>query len=214
MIFRLLPSLLICVCLAADAQETDIRRDATVNAVEQVMPSVVNIATKGKEPVRNIFDQFQRQMLNQPLYNEVVSQGSGVVIDDTGYLLTNFHVIRDADEIQIQFVNGTNVYEATVVKTDAKTDVALLKIKAGPNQKFHAIKMAKEDDLLLGETVLAMGNPLGLGGSVTKGIATARGNARSSELAANRRAHQSRKQRRPPSELAGRTHRHQRGGAE
>jgi serine protease Do len=161
---------MICLCLAAGAQETDIRRDATVNAVEQVMPSVVNIATKGKEPVRNIFDQFQRQMLHQPLYDEVVSQGSGVVIDDSGYLLTNFHVINGADEIQVQFVNGTNIYEATVVKSDAKTDVALLKIKASPNQKFHAIKLAREDDLLLGETVLAMGNPLGLGGSVTKGI--------------------------------------------
>lgn len=170
MSFKALLSLLVCSCLTTGAQETDIRRDATVNAVEQVMPSVVNIATKGKEPVRNIFDQFQRQMLNQPLYNEVSSQGSGVVIDDNGYLLTNFHVIRDADEIQVQFVNGTNIYEATVVKSDAKTDVALLKIKAGPNQKFRAIKLAKEDDLLLGETVLAMGNPVGLGGSVTKGI--------------------------------------------
>jgi len=170
MSFNLLLSLLVCFSLAAGAQETDIRRDATVNAVEQVMPSVVNIATKSQRPVRDIFDQFQRQMLNQPLYDEIVSQGSGVVIDENGYLLTNFHVIRDADEIQVQFVNGTNVFEATVVKADAKTDVALLKIKAGPNQKFHAIKLAKEDDLLLGETVLAMGNPLGLGGSVTKGI--------------------------------------------
>lgn len=167
---RFLPAFLICICLAAGAEETDIRRDAAVNAVEQVLPCVVNIATKSKEPVRNIFDQFQRQMLNQPLYNEVVSQGSGVVIDASGYLLTNFHVIRDADEIQVQFVNGTNIYEATVVKSDEKTDVALLKIKAPANQKFRAIKMAKEDDLLLGETVLAMGNPLGLGGSVTKGI--------------------------------------------
>jgi len=170
MSFKLLLSLLVCFSLAAGAQETDIRRDATVNAVEQVMPSVVNIATKSQRPVRDIFDQFQRQMLNQPLYDEIVSQGSGVVIDENGYLLTNFHVIRDADEIQVQFVNGTNVFEATVVKADAKTDVALLKIKAGPNQKFHAIKLAREDDLLLGETVLAMGNPLGLGGSVTKGI--------------------------------------------
>jgi len=170
MSFKLSTSLLLCLCFAAGAQETDIRRDATVNAVEQVMPSVVNIATKGKKPVRDVFDQFQRQMLNQPMYDEVVSQGSGVVIDDSGYLLTNFHVINGADEIQVQFVNGTNIYEATVVKTDAKTDVALLKIEPRPGQKFHAIKMAKEDDLLLGETVLAMGNPLGLGGSVTKGI--------------------------------------------
>src|SRR6185312_5485352 len=110
---RFLPFFLICLCLGASAEETDIRRDATVNAIEQVMPSVVNIATKGKEPVRNMFDQLQRQMLNQPLYNEFMSLGSGVVIDENGYLLTNFHVIRNADQIQVQFVNGTNVYEAT-----------------------------------------------------------------------------------------------------
>jgi serine protease Do len=167
---RFLPLFLICLCLGAGAEETDIRRDATVNAIEQVMPSVVNIATKGREPVRNVFEQFQRQALNQPLYNEFMAAGSGVVIDDSGYLLTNFHVVRNADQIQVQFVNGTNVYEATVVKSDAKADVALLKLKAPPGQRFHAIKWAKEDDLLLGETVLALGNPLGFGGTVTKGI--------------------------------------------
>jgi S1-C subfamily serine protease len=104
------------------------------------------------------------------LYNEFIAAGSGVVIDDSGYLLTNFHVVRDAQQIQVQFINGTNIYEATVVKSDAKADVALLKLKAPPGQKFHAIKLAKEDDLLLGETVLALGNALGWGGSVTKGI--------------------------------------------
>lgn len=168
--FRFLPFFLICLCLGAGAEEPDIRRDATVTAIEQVMPSVVNIATKGREPVRDPFEQFQRQVLNQPLYNEFIAAGSGVVIDDSGYLLTNFHVVRDAQQIQVQFVNGTNIYEATVVKSDAKADVALLKLKAPPGQKFHAIKWAKEDDLLLGETVLALGNPLGFGGTVTRGI--------------------------------------------
>ncbi len=168
--FRFLPLVLICLGVAAGAQEPDIRRDATVNAVEQVMPSVVNIATRGKEPVRDVFEQFRRQAMNQPLYKEFKSLGSGVVIDENGYLLTNFHVIRDADEIQVQFATSTNVYEATVIKSDAKTDVALLKLKARPGQKFRAIKMAREDDLLLGETVLALGNPAGFGASVTKGI--------------------------------------------
>ncbi|HWC61231.1 MAG TPA: trypsin-like peptidase domain-containing protein [Verrucomicrobiae bacterium] len=167
---KFLPLFLLCLCLAAGAQETDIRRDATVNAIEQVMPSVVNIATKGREPVRDVFEQFQRQILNEPLYNEFLAAGSGVVIDESGYLLTNFHVIRDADQIQVQFASGTNVYDAVVIKGDEKADVALLKIKAPPGQKFRPIKLAKEDDLLLGETVLALGNPLGFGGSVTRGI--------------------------------------------
>lgn len=152
------------------AQEADIRRDATVDAVERVMPTVVNIATKGTELVRDPFEQARRQMWGQQLYDEYVSYGSGVVIDENGYLLTNDHVIHGADRIQVRFGTSTNEYEAIVIKSDAKTDVALLKLKAQPGEKFRAIKLAKEDDLLLGETVLALGNPLNLGGSVTRGI--------------------------------------------
>src|SRR6185369_10206701 len=98
------------------------------------------------------------------------SLGSGVVIDEAGYLLTNDHVVRRADQIGVKFATGTNVYEATVVAHDEKNDVALLKLKAAPGEKFRAIRFAREDDLLLGETVLALGNPFGLGGSVTRGI--------------------------------------------
>lgn len=161
--FRFLPPFLICLCLAAGAEETDIRRDATVNAVEQVMPSVVNIATKGKHTVRDPFWGF-------PLVEEFLSQGSGVVIDENGYLLTNQHVIEGADQVQVRFGTSTNTYEATVVRSDEKSDVALLKLRSKSGEKFRAIKMAREDDLLLGETVLALGNPVGLGGSVTRGI--------------------------------------------
>jgi serine protease Do len=175
---RIFPLFLICLALGAGAEETDVRRDATVNAIEQVMPSVVNIATKGTEPIRDPFKQLERQMLGQsPLYEESYSLGSGVVIDENGYLLTNDHVVRGADQIQVQFANGTNIYEATVVKTDAKSDVALLKLKSRPSEKFKAIKLAKEDDLLLGETVLALGNPLGFGGSVTRGILSSKSRA-------------------------------------
>ena len=176
MMVQLKRKLLPVVCIAAAcalmarAQEDDIRRDATVKAVEMVMPSVVNIATKGKVPVRNQFELFQRQILGQRPYDEFVSAGSGVVINETGYLLTNEHVVDGADQIVVRFGTGTNDYEATVIASDAKTDVALLKIKARPDEKFHAIKMAREDDLLLGETVIALGNPLGLGASVTRGI--------------------------------------------
>ena len=174
---KFLPLVLICGSLGLQAQEADIRRDATVNAIEQVMPSVVNIATKGTEPVRDPIEQWKRQVFGRPLYDEYLSLGSGVVIDENGYLLTNFHVIRDADQIQVQFASGTNVYEATVVKSDARSDVALLKLKSAPGEKFRAIKLAKEDDLLLGETVLALGNPLNLGGSVTRGILSSKSRA-------------------------------------
>ena len=168
--FKLLAVLLACGTLAAVAQEPDIRRDATVNAIEQVMPSVVNIATKGRAPVQDPFEQFRRQLRGQDLFDDSYSLGSGVVIDENGYLLTNDHVVRGADQIQVRFATGTNTYEATVVKTDARMDVALLKLKSRPGEKFRTIKLAREDDLLLGETVLALGNPAGLGGSVTRGI--------------------------------------------
>jgi serine protease Do len=152
------------------AQEPDIRRDATVNAVEQVMPSVVNIATKSTVPVQDPFEQMYRQMWGQRLFDEDYSLGSGVVIDENGYLLTNYHVVRRADQIAVRFGTGTNEYAATVIATDAKADVALLKLKGRPGEKFRAIRLAREDDLLLGETVLALGDPIGLGGSVTRGI--------------------------------------------
>jgi serine protease Do len=181
---RIFPWLLICFSLAAGAEETDIRRDATVNAVEQVMPSVVNIATKGKIPVRNPFEQMRRQMLGQQMFDEFIAAGSGVVFDENGYLLTNEHVIEGADQIQVRFGTGTNTYTATVIGSDEKTDVALLKLNAKPGEKFHAIKLAREDDLLLGETVLALGNPVGLGGSVTRGILSSKSRTAPQEGAA------------------------------
>jgi serine protease Do len=154
--------------------EPDIRRDATVIAVEKVMPSVVNIATEEiirvHDPLEEIFRQFWDPYHRRLPPNSQYSLGSGVVIDEAGYLLTNDHVVQRADKIAVKFCTGTNLYEATVVASDPKSDVALLKLKAQPGERFSAIKFAQEDDLLLGETVLALGNPFGLGGSVTRGI--------------------------------------------
>jgi serine protease Do len=182
--FRILPAALVCVALGMQAQEADIRRDATVNAVEQVMPTVVNIAIKGKIPVRNPIERMQREAWGQQLFDEFIAKGSGVVIDENGYLLTNEHVIEGADQIQVRFGTGTNTYEATVISSDEKTDVALLKLVGKPGEKFRAIKLAREDDLLLGETVLALGNPVGLGGSVTRGILSSKSRTAPQEGAA------------------------------
>jgi serine protease Do len=158
---------------AAMAEE-DIRHDATVQAVEKVLPTVVNIATETIIPVRDPFEELFRQFWDpyhrRQRVNSQYSLGSGVVIDEAGYLLTNDHVVRRADKIIVSFCAGTNTYSATVVASDPKSDVALLKLKAAPGEKFKAIQFAREDDLLLGETVLALGNPFGLGGSVTRGI--------------------------------------------
>ena len=176
-----LPALLLAACLLAWAPgatgqpaETDVRRDATVLAVEKVLPSVVNIATETIIHVRDPFEEFFRQFWGpyhrQQPPNSQYSLGSGVVIDEEGYLLTNDHVVRRADKIGVKFCAGTNVYSATIVASDPKSDVALLKLNAQPGERFKAIQLAREDDLLLGETVLALGNPFGLGGSVSRGI--------------------------------------------
>jgi len=158
----------------AQAAEGDVRRDATVLAVEKVMPTVVNIATatiiQVRDPFEEIFRQFWGPYYRRQPPNSQYSLGSGVVIDEAGYLLTNDHVVRRADKIGVKFCTGTNDYSATVVASDPKSDVALLKLDAPPGEKFKAIQFAHEDDLLLGETVLALGNPFGLGGSVTRGI--------------------------------------------
>jgi S1-C subfamily serine protease len=160
----------IAIAVTPEIGEYDVRRDSTVVAVEQVMPSVVNIATKIIMPVSDPFDRATRRLWGQRAFDEYLNLGSGVVIDEDGYLLTNAHVVKDATQIAVRFATGTNDYEATLVDSDANSDVALLKLKSRPGEKFHAIKLARENDLLLGETVLALGNPFGLGGSVTRGI--------------------------------------------
>jgi S1-C subfamily serine protease len=155
--------------------ETDIRRDAVVNVVEEVMPCVVNVATESIVESRDPFDDLWRRFYGYPTQPQVRSAlGSGVIISDDGYLLTNLHVVKRASRIQVQLSDaaGGGVYDVQPVYVGTtKIDVALLKIvpkKKG--EKFHAIKFAQDDDLLLGETVVALGNPFGLGESVSKGI--------------------------------------------
>ena len=158
------------------AIETDVRRDATVEAIEKVMPCVVNIATATIVEYHDYYDQLLREFygVNRPArrHEEPALAGSGVIIDEEGYILTNLHVVRGASKIQVKLSDGS-IYDAEpqFVATTQK-DVALLKIRLRPGEKrtFQAIKLARDDDLLLGETVLALGNPYGLGGSVSRGI--------------------------------------------
>jgi serine protease Do len=166
-----LPALAAAPALA----ESDIRRDAIVNVVEQVMPCVVNVATESIVESRDSFDDLWRRFYGYPTQPRVRSAlGSGVIISDDGYLLTNLHVVKRANRIQVQLSDaaGGGVYDVQPVYVGTtKIDVALLKIipkKKG--EKFHAIQFAQDDDLLLGETVVALGNPFGLGESVSKGI--------------------------------------------
>ena len=152
--------------------ETDLRRDATVAAVEKVLPSVANVSTETMVQVQDPFDQMLRQFFGRyrrPEAREQYSLGSGVVVDEDGYILTNDHVVRRADKIEVTI--GTNSYSARIIAQNGSTDLALLKITdAHPSGRFRAIRFARDDDLYIGETVLAVGNPFGLGGSVSRGI--------------------------------------------
>lgn len=152
------------------AAEADVRRDPTVMAVEQVMPSVVNIATEKVIPLHEPYDDMLREFFGWPgRQQRSLELGSGVILDEEGYILTNQHVVRRANRVQVKLWDGRE-YEAEPVAGTERSDVALLRIKARPGERFKAVKFAGDDDLLLGETVLALGNPYGLGGSVSKGI--------------------------------------------
>jgi len=157
---------------AAPALEPDIRRDASVRAIEMVLPSVVNISTETlvqiRDPLQNMIEDFFG-----PYYRRrpeaQKSLGSGVIIDENGYILTNYHVVQRASRITVTLSDGRE-FQATPVSAIAKADLALLQLKTSSAEKFPAIRIAADDDLILGETVLALGNPFGLGESVSRGI--------------------------------------------
>jgi len=144
--------------------------------LEKVTPAVVNIATQGHVELRMnpLFnDPFFRRFFNlpdQPLQRKTQSLGSGVIVDALkGLVLTNNHVIANADQITVNLRDGRNV-SAELVGTDPDTDVAVIRIKA-PN--LTALKLADSHKLRVGDFVVAIGNPFGLGQTVTSGIVSA-----------------------------------------
>jgi len=114
---------------------------------------------------------FQGQPFQGPQRRDGMSQGSGFIISADGYAVTNNHVVQGAEEVSVQLNDGTD-YTATVVGTDPMTDLALIKIKAGKTFKF--VKFSDKEPRV-GDWVMAVGNPFGLGGSVTTGIISAQG---------------------------------------
>jgi S1-C subfamily serine protease len=143
-----------------------------VAAVEAVMPSVVNVATATVVQYRDFYDRLLRDYYgwgNSLPREKLNSIGSGVIIDEDGWVLTNLHVLRRASRVEVKLWNG-EVYEADPVVATELSDVALLKVRLPEGVKLKAVTFADDNDLLLGETVLALGNPFGLGGTVTRGI--------------------------------------------
>lgn len=150
--------------------------------LKTVNPAVVNISTYTTRTVSQtplLNDPFFRRFFNvpdqqmqQPRQRRTQSAGSGVIIDaKKGIVLTNHHVIEGADEITVGMEDGRN-YTAALVGSDPDVDIAVLKIKA---DNLHSVKLADSDNLEVGDYVVAIGNPFGLGQTVTTGIVSALG---------------------------------------
>ena len=155
------------------------------NLAEKLSPSVVNISTttiieqRSKEmpsfppgsPFEDFFKQFEKPGQNKK--RKAQALGSGFIIDKAGYVITNNHVIDNAEKIMVTLYDDTS-FEASVVGKDPKTDLALLKI-IPKKIVLTEVNFGNSDKLRVGDWVMAIGNPFGFGGSVTAGIVSARG---------------------------------------
>jgi len=179
-------ALLLAQTLAVAAQS---RPDTFADLAEKVSPSVVNITTSttvatSAEPAPVVpdgspFEDFFRDFLDRngpngqsPRRSQAL--GSGFVISEDGFIVTNNHVIEGADEILIEFFEGFEL-EATLIGTDRNTDLALLKVES--DEPLDFVNFGDSEEARVGDWVMAMGNPLGQGFSVSAGIVSARGRA-------------------------------------
>ena len=191
LLFRpiLLTATLIIAVLAATATSTSIAAipayvdgepmPSLAPMIEKIRPAVVNIATRGSVDVQNhpllndpLFRRFFKGFENLPQRKEIKSLGSGVIIDaDAGYIVTNHHVIDGADEIAVTLHDGQQLV-AKIVGSDSEADVAILKVE---HDNLTHIPFADSSKLRVGDFTVAIGNPFGLGQTVTSGIISALG---------------------------------------
>ncbi len=154
---------------AVHAQTDDIRRTPVVRVVDKVGPSVVSIAAESI--VRDV-DPFFGGILGGTTHR-AQALGSGLIIDPSGVVVTNAHVIEGASRIVVVLRDGREL-DADVLGSDHDADLAVLKVKA---RGLPATPLGRSDGLMMGETVVAIGNPFGLTNTVTSGVLSARGRA-------------------------------------
>ena len=144
-------------------------KTAFIELAKKVRSSVVNISTtkEGKNDIVQIFPGYFMPF-NLP---EITASGSGFIVDKTGLIITNSHVVQNFDKIQVQFAGDDNFYPAKVLGTDSHSDIALLKVNT--NKKLVPFKFGDSEKLQVGEWVAAIGNPHGYGHTMTKGIISA-----------------------------------------
>ena len=188
--YILLPILFFLFFMSSDITYGKGAPSSFSNLVEKLSPSVVNITTSSTVPNRqelnpqlppgspfeDLFKDFMDRGQNGAPRRQRrgTALGSGFIISADGYVVTNNHVIENADQIEIEFFDG-RFMEASVVGTDPKTDVALLKVKT--KDKLRFVSFGDSNTSKVGDWVLAIGNPLGQGFSVSAGIISARGRA-------------------------------------
>ena len=168
----------------ADSRVIGIGQDSYAPIVERVAPTVVTIRSERRVRAAQQFpfaqdDFFQRffgdrvPQRPQPQPRREGGLGSGVIVSTDGYVLTNHHVVDGAEQITVELTDGRS-FNAKVVGTDAPSDLAVLKID-GSN--FPAVPLGNSDQVRVGDVVLAVGNPMGVGQTVTMGIISAKGRA-------------------------------------
>ena len=174
---------------AFNVSSTPINRDARLGTsfapvVKKVAPSIVNIYTTRfikERPMRNpmLNDPFFRQFFGNQFQGDdrertrkEQSLGSGVIVSPDGYILTANHVVDEADEVKVSIADNKKEYTAKVIGKDQGTDIAVLKIQAA---NLPAVTLADSEQLEVGDVVLALGNPFGVGQTVTMGIVSALG---------------------------------------
>ena len=141
---------------------------------ERSIPGVVNIRTKTyvrKEPALDLYQFFLNGRV--PQGGSTTSLGSGVIINREGHIVTNYHVIKDANKIEVLFAHNKRITQAEVVGSDRKTDLALLKVKV--KHPITPLTWGDSNSLKIGDVVLAIGNPFGYSHTVTSGIISAKG---------------------------------------
>ena len=170
------------VAAARGAESDPERRSLVVQAVEKASPAVVNVSTEQVVerraspfpfPQDPFFEEFFRDFVDpRPRRFKTTSLGSGVIVAADGTIMTNVHVIERASRVRVT-LNDQREFDATLVGADADADIAVLRVKAGGD--LPHIPFGTSADLMIGETVIAIGNPFGLSHTVTTGVVSAVG---------------------------------------